>query len=443
MIPVSFFFFYYYFSFFQGFRVNEVSFKKDALRQTKKAADAASTISSLEVQLAQLATAADSADLLQQLTAERSQSSIRLSRLQTESEISIKHAKAATQQREQENEQLTEVVKNMRGAMARSSEDSDQYEKMYTDLQKEHTKLLKDLRRAKAEKEEAAAAISALESETASFSQAGAEMKVMREALEQEKSARASFEASAGAVAKQLAAELSNAKHERRETANRLEAAEADLKLARQNQEDAQLATGNLQRAMENLQNERDSEIAMVERANEGALGGERRAFEVKLGAVEELHRGAVRNEEEKSRLKVEEVARQVRDFEKRYEAIRLENVSLRRSLDSAIKRLQASQEDIIDRAVIKSVVLDWHSKTGPQRNQVMAVIGSMLHFSKEENASCSVWSDREAERGAVGRVVSAVAAPLPAPVVATDKLEGDSVKDKFLSFLMSESGDL
>ena len=132
--------------------------------------------------------------------------------------------------------------------------------------------------------------------------------------------------------------------------------------------------------------------------------------------------------------------SRKLADFERKHAAMRAENVSLRRSLDEAIKRLQQSTEDVIDRAVIKSMLLDWHSKVGGKRMQVMEVICSILNMSEEEKGQCEVWGKRAGEEGGL---VGKVFVPLPEGVVKNEDLAGDTVKDKFLSFLMSETGDI
>jgi hypothetical protein len=101
---------------------------------------------------------------------------------------------------------------------------------------------------------------------------------------------------------------------------------------------------------------------------------------------------------------------------------------------------VQASQDDVVDRAVMKNMILDWNSKVGEERGMVMQVIASLLHFTEEEKEMCNVHERalRSYEKGLVGKVFEAP----PPPKVAADKLEGDSVKDKFLSFLLAETGD-
>jgi hypothetical protein len=46
--------------------------------------------------------------------------------------------------------------------------------------------------------------------------------------------------------------------------------------------------------------------------------------------------------------------------------------MNLRKALDEAISRLQTDQEDVIDRSLIKNIILDWHVKKGKAKRDVM-----------------------------------------------------------------------
>lgn len=116
----------------------------------------------------------------------------------------------------------------------------------------------------------------------------------------------------------------------------------------------------------------------------------------------------------------------------------RKDNLNLRKALDEAIARLQTSQEDVIDRNLIKNIILDWHAKKGKAKRDVMILLGSILHFTEDEKDKAFI-SDGP---GTFDKVVSAVAAPLPASKLNVDKIEGDSVREKWVNFLLSETGD-
>lgn len=112
--------------------------------------------------------------------------------------------------------------------------------------------------------------------------------------------------------------------------------------------------------------------------------------------------------------------------------------MNLRRSLDEAIHRLQTSQEDVIDRVLMKNILLDWFSKTGKGKKDVLALMASVLHFTEEEKDAIHIGD----HSGALGKVVGAVAAPLPPSAADIDHLEGDTVREKWVNFLLAEAGD-
>lgn len=113
--------------------------------------------------------------------------------------------------------------------------------------------------------------------------------------------------------------------------------------------------------------------------------------------------------------------------------------MNLRKALDEAIARLQTNQEDVIDRSLIKNIILDWHSKKGKAKRDVMILLGSILHFTEDEKDKAFIG---EGGPGAFDKVYGAVAAPLPPAKLDADKIEGDTVREKWVNFLLSETGD-
>jgi len=109
----------------------------------------------------------------------------------------------------------------------------------------------------------------------------------------------------------------------------------------------------------------------------------------------------------------------------------------LRRSLDEAIHRLQTSQEDVIDRVLMKNILLDWFSKTGKSKRDVLALMASVLHFTEEEKDAIHIGD----HSGTFGKVVGSLAAPLPPSAADIDHLEGDTVREKWVNFLLAEAG--
>ena len=105
--------------------------------------------------------------------------------------------------------------------------------------------------------------------------------------------------------------------------------------------------------------------------------------------------------------------------------------MNLRKALDEAISRLQTNQEDVIDRSLIKNVILDWHAKKGKAKRDVMILLGSILHFTEDEKDKAFIGDGP----GTFDMVYGAVAAPLPPAKLNVDKIEGDNVRENGLTF--------
>lgn len=92
----------------------------------------------------------------------------------------------------------------------------------------------------------------------------------------------------------------------------------------------------------------------------------------------------------------------------------------------------------MIDRSLIKNIILDWHQKRGKEKRDVMILLGSILHFTEDEKNKAFIGDGP----GSFDKIVNAVAAPLPASKLNVDKLEGDNVREKWVNFLLAETGD-
>merc|ERR1712071_628725 len=135
-------------------------------------------------------------------------------------------------------------------------------------------------------------------------------------------------------------------------------------------------------------------------------------------------------------------MGKEIEHLEGTVEKFRKENTGLRSSLDEAIPRLQLSQEDVIDRTLMKNILLDWHNKRGHSKKQVLELMANVLHFTEEEKTKVYIGEGNGAS-GALGKVMGAVAAPLPPAVLNVDKLEGDNVREKWVNFLLAETGEI
>jgi len=295
---------------------------------------------------------------------------------------------------------------------------------------------------------------------------------MLKEEKEREKEKSQSVAEAARTNLAGISAERDAAKQEVCDLERQLAAALADLDLARTDYERSITSNENLQLALEAFQSEREAELALLEEqkrdaeaalaaAHAAAIEAMNETSEARMREVQIAANAAIRNVMEE--VKSLEVSVEVRSMSdrtcplwKRFECnllsniilvvavitvqeYRKENMNLRRSLDEAIHRLQATQEDVIDRSLMKNMLLDWHARKGHSRREVLAIMSSLLHFTDEEKAKIGLG---DPGHGALGKVVEVVAAPLPKPALDADKIEGDSVREKWVNFLLAETGD-
>lgn len=237
----------------------------------------------------------------------------------------------------------------------------------------------------------------------------------------------------------QTEAERDHALTEAEALKQQLAAAEADLAVARADADRIMMANSNLQSALESFQNEREAELAMVEEQRLDSEGQLQAAHNASLDATKQVHAAEIRDVQSKAEDEIRTVMTKVQQLEGQVEEYRVDNVQMRRSLDQAIHRLQATQEDVIDRQVIKNILLDWLTHTDAQKKrQVLEMMASLLHFTDEEKSKVHIQEGSELFE----KVVHAVAVPLPPPKADMEHLEGDNVREKWVNFLMGETDD-
>lgn len=67
-----------------------------------------------------------------------------------------------------------------------------------------------------------------------------------------------------------------------------------------------------------------------------------------------------------------------------------------------------------------------------------MVLLGSILHFTEDEKDKAYIGDGP----GTLDKVVNVVAAPLPPSKLNVDKIEGDNMREKWVNFLLAETGD-
>ena len=256
---------------------------------------------------------------------------------------------------------------------------------------------------------------------------------MLKEDHSREKAKIQTVAASAESSTIQLEAERDEALAKVHDLQLQLSAAIADINIAKSDTERIQIANVNLQAALEAFQNERDSEIAMMEenrREQEQAMAAAQAAA---LNALHEANQMEMRQLQRASDAALLNSMDEIKKLEEKLEKFRIENVQTRRSLDEAIKRLQATQDDVIDRTFMKNILLDWLTKSErKEKMQVLELMASVLHFTEAEKERVHV-----DDGGGLRKLV----AP-PPPKVDLEQLEGDNVREKWVNFLIAEADD-
>lgn len=171
----------------------------------------------------------------------------------------------------------------------------------------------------------------------------------------------------------------------------------------------------------------RDSELALAA------------AHSAALEALRETNNAHVREIQQAADASVRYAMDEIQRLEAQVQSFRVENVQMRRSLDEAIHQLQATQEDVIDRTLMKNILMDWLTKSGSkERRDVLELMASVLHFTEDEKERVHIGP----HAGALEKVVHTVAAPLPPSKADLEHLAGDTVREKWINFLLAETDD-
>jgi chromosome segregation ATPase len=223
------------------------------------------------------------------------------------------------------------------------------------------------------------------------------------------------------------------------ELQQQLAAVQADLEIAKSDLERALLSRNNLQVALESFQGEREAELAMMEEQRLEVEQSTRAAHAAAMDAMREANEALLREIQMAADASVRHSMEEIQSLESKLAAFKADNVQMRRSLDEAIYRLQATQEDVIDRTLMKNILMDWLTKTGTkERKDVLELMASVLHFTEEEKERVHIGP----HAGTLEKVVHTVAAPIPPSKADVEHLAGDTVREKWVNFLLAETED-
>jgi chromosome segregation ATPase len=263
---------------------------------------------------------------------------------------------------------------------------------------------------------------------------------MLREDYNREKSKNTGHRASAESNTAQLETDRDAAQAGVQDLRQQLAAALADVEVARSDTNRVMTGNNNLQTALEAFQSEREAELSMLEEQKLEAEHATEAAHAAALEATRDASDATVREIQQASNAAVKNSMNEVEQLEAKLEKYRMENIQMRRSLDEAISRLQTTQEDVIDRTLMKNILLDWLTKTSSkEKKSILEIMASVLHFTDQEKERVNIDGSTFALRKAV---MGHIAAPLPASKADMEHLEGDNVRDKWVNFLLAETND-
>jgi len=334
----------------------------------------------------------------------------------------------------------TAEMKELRRTMNEFESKLKEQEKEHDEVEDEADELHQLVEDLESRNEKLKEKVTALESSSKDTIGLHIEMQLLKEERDREALKASSLKESKETNQTTLTAERDAAKAEVLDIQQQLSALQADLKVAKFDYGSAINVTTNLQMAMEAFENERESEMALLEESRSTAEDAIIAAHKIAVEAAKKENDRVTDEVQQSSNIAVMNMMNEIKTMESKHEEYRKENVNLRRSLDEAIKRLQSNEEDVIDRSLMKNILLDWHSKNGRGKRDVLTVMSSVLHFTDAEKDKCGL-SD-QGGHGGIGKVVGTLAPPMNPTRMSAEELDGDNIREKWVSFLLAECGD-
>lgn len=283
--------------------------------------------------------------------------------------------------------------------------------------------------------------VAILENEATQLGPLQMELTMLREERDRERAKNQSVVKSTMTSHSQVESERDCAIAEVRDLKQQLAAVIADLEISRTDRERLLTANHNLQSALEAFQDERQAEIKILEEQRLESEVAINAAHAEAVEIIKHTHCEDIRRVELLAEDNLRKVMEQRDEVKLTLKKLQAENIQTRRSLDEAIHRLQTTQEDVIDRTLMKNILLDWCiMKNKEKRHQVLELMANVLHFTDEEKESVHLTHlDIDSVRS---KVVGAIAAPLPPSKASLEQLQGENVSEKWISFLMAETDD-
>jgi len=354
------------------------------------------------------------------------------------SEKAAAKAVALLDRKDEEVVQLQKVIADMRGTMEKKKLEEDEAEEEMDELHNENEELHLQIEKMQKENSEMTSKLANVSDDSEKMGDLKMELQLLEEERIREKSALTTAHEKTSQDHALVIHERDEKKAQARDLEQILTAAQADLELANTDRNRALVANENLQRALEDFQSERDSETALLSEQRMLEEEAFAAAHAASLEATREANAVEMRDVQYAAERSCTNSLVEIDKMEATVQECRRDNLNLRKALDEAISRLQTNQEDVIDRSLIKNVILDWHSKKGKAKRDVMILLGSILHFTEDEKDKAFIGEGL----GTLDKVYGAVAAPLPPAKLNVDKIEGENVREKWVNFLLAETGE-
>lgn len=343
--------------------------------------------------------------------------------------------------RDEQISKLKQTVKKMESSMNEHEEGAQEAEQEVEELQNENEALHDQVEHLEEECKNLKAKISILESQASEVGALQMEVTMLREEIDRERTKNQTMVQSTMTSHSQLESERDAALAQVRDLKQQLAATLADLEIARADQQRILLSNSNLQSALEAFQDERQAEMNLLDEQRLESEEAIKSAHAAALEALKQTHAAEIRQVQSVADKKLQQAMDETNTLKVSLNKAKSEHLQTRRALDEAIHRLQTTQEDVIDRTLMKNILIDWCTmKERDKRHQVLQLMASLLHFTEEEKESVHLTHlDIETVRS---RVVGAIAAPLPPPKAKPEDLKGDNVSEKWINFLLAETDD-
>jgi len=368
------------------------------------------------------------------------ESNARMAKMEADGESTLSKQKLAETEsvlddRNEELKSLKDMVKELKSKMRETMENQGEYEEEVVHLRDENETLHHNWQVTEDENEELKKQLDLFSSKDDVINSLKKEIQQLKNSKDREQASIASKVEDAESNNATLQADRDAAFANVRDLEHQLAAALADAEVAKCDTERIMKGNSNLNRALESFQSERDTEIRLLQEEHKSSIEMTEAAHAVSMQATIQMNENKMKDVQYAADTEIKKMMAQFDQMKSELEDVKKVKLQTRRLLDEAISRLQASQEDVVDRSMMKNVLLDWFARSGKSRGQVLEVMASLLHFSEDEKERVHLYGG---SRG-ISKVVESVAS-LPPAATDVQNLEGDNVRDKWVNFLLAEA---